>query len=162
MILTSLFAFDTSYPHLMSGIYGISDSDTATIKELFSFIKDAKNSKVEKYGLETKDFVSFKNIDTIYRESSIENDNQYYNIAVKLNPTGRKSLYNLTKQCETLKGEAKYDGLLIGIVVKNTLLQISHVLKPIDTNLISISGSNFNKKTVDDIIEYLKDDLKLQ
>jgi hypothetical protein len=140
----------------------ITDSDTGILKRLYSLSNSNKNITSNEYKLETQDFVSFENLESIYITKSKSEYEGFYDITLKFNPLGRIQFYNLTKKCKDLTEAEKYDGLLIGAVVRNTLVQISHVQNPIDTNLISLAGSEFNKATAEDIVQYLKDGIAIK
>ena len=155
--------FDTTKPALTSGMYLIDNSDTNNIvhRNLYYYFDTSKASRDNKsYYLNVHDFVSFENIDSVYVQNSNTEYKGFYDVVFNLNSKGREQFKNLTKKVNDLTEEEKYDGLLIGTVIKNTLVQISHVLHPIDTNIVVLSGGNFNEATANDIKSFIKNERK--
>jgi hypothetical protein len=146
--------FDTTKPLLASGMYLIEASDTNNIvhRTLYYYFDTSKVSRDNKvHNLNVQDFVAFENIDSVYIQSSNSGRKGFFDVVLNLNTKGRNQFKSLTKKANNLSEEEKYDGLLIGTVLENTLVQISHVLHPIDTNIVLLQGAYFNEATAIEI-----------
>ncbi len=155
----SKFQFgDSTLPILKSGFYLVSNADSGNLisKKLYDISNNKNKSKDMFFNLTLKDFVSFSNIDTLYSQESNSEYKGFFDIILKLNPIGQKQLSELTAKTKTLTEDEKYDGLILGTVINNTLIQISHVHQQIDTNVISIAGGSFYEQTVNNILKYLE------
>jgi preprotein translocase subunit SecD len=144
-------------------MYLIDNSDTNNIiyRNLYYYFDTSEATRDDKrYYLNVRNFVSFENIDSVYLQNSNSEYKGFYDVVFKLNLKGREQFKNLTKKVNDLTEEEKYDGLLIGTVLKNTLVQISHVLQPIDTNIVVLSGGNFNKATANDVKNFIENERK--
>ena len=117
---------------------------------------DKYKAKEKFYNLSLTNFALFENVDSIYSQKSNSEYEGFFDITLKLNPIAQNQFSELTTKTKYLTEYEKYDGLIIGTVINNTLIQISHVHQQIDTNVISISGGSFYEQTVNDIIKYLE------
>ena len=155
----STFQFnDSSLPWLKAGFYLITTSDSVKTvpRKMYDISAEPYTGREQFYDLSTTDVVLFENVDSIYREKSKSEYKGFFNILLKLNPTGQQQMADLSAKTRFLTEEEKYDGLLIGTVINNTLIQVTHVHQKIDTNLVSIAGGSFYEATVNDLIQYLE------
>ena len=156
----SKFQFsDTTQPRLKSGFYLVTDNDSiqSVSKKIYDISVEKSNSREFIYSLSLKDVVLFENVDSIYSQKSNSEYEGLFDIILKLNPVAQKQLSELSSKTRYLSESEKYDGLMIGTVINNTLIKITHIHQQIDTNEIAISGGAFYKETVDDIIKYLEE-----
>ena len=152
--------FDTTRPALTSGMYLIDNNDNDTVniarRTLYYYFDTLKASRDYKdHHLQIRNFVSFENIDSVYLQTSNTGYKGFYDVVLNLNSKGQEQFKKLTMKVNDLTEAEKYDGLLIGTVLKNTLVQISHVLQPIDTNIVVLSGGEFNQATANDIKNFI-------
>ena len=152
--------FDTTKPALTSGMYLIDDDDNDTVnialRTLYYYFDTSKINRGNKeHYLNIRNFVSFENVDSVYLQNSKTGYKGFYDVVLNLNLKGQEQFKNLTMKVNDLSEEEKYDGLLIGTVLQNTLVQISHVLQPIDTNIVVLSGGDFNQATANDIKNFI-------
>jgi preprotein translocase subunit SecD len=157
--------FDTTKPALSSGMYLIDNNDNDTVnialRTLYYYFDTSKTSRDYKdHYLKVRNFVSFENVDSVYLQNSNTEYKGFYDVVLNLNSKGREQFKNLTKKVNDLTENEKYDGLLIGTVLKNTLVQIAHVLQPIDTNIVVLSGGDFNEATANDIKNFIRKEKK--
>ncbi|MBP6431460.1 MAG: hypothetical protein KA319_06815 [Ferruginibacter sp.] len=139
------------------------DDDTINIarRTLYYYFDTSKiNRDYKDHYLKIRNFLSFENVDSIYLQNSNSEYKGFYDVVLNLNSKGQEQFKNLTKKVNDLTESEKYDGLLIGTILKNTLVQITHVLQPIDTNIIVLSGVDFNEATANDIKNFIQKERK--